>query len=85
MELKCKRRFALQLSSYILCKIQKDSERLAIEKVYKYIVDQVTSANGELQVIVIDHAEIEEPWFKNRIKESWWDDDTALIPKEWIY
>lgn len=65
-------------------KVEKDTEREAIKKIYKFIFDQTEAAKGKLQVIITDHAEIDEPWFKERIKESWWNDTEALIPKDWI-
>lgn len=65
-------------------KIEKDTEREAIKKIYKFIFEQTEKANGELQVIVTDHAEIDEKWFNERIKESWWKDTEALIPPDWI-
>ena len=67
-----------------LDKIEKDTEREAIKKIYKFIFEQTEKANGKLQVIITDHAEIDEGWFKGRIKESWWKDTEALIPYDWI-
>ena len=57
---------------------------MAIKKIYKFIFDQAAASKGKLQVIITDHAEIDEPWFKERIKESWWTDSDALIPRDWI-
>ena len=65
-------------------RLEGDSEREAIKKIYKFIFDQVAAANGKLQVIVTDHAEIDESWFKDRVKESWWQESEALIPADWI-
>lgn len=65
-------------------KVEKDTEREAIKRIYKFIFEQTEKAKGKLQVIITDHAEIDENWFKDRVKETWWKDVDALIPKDWI-
>jgi hypothetical protein len=34
------------------------------------------------QLIVLDHAHMDEPWFESAIVEEW-RQDSALIPAEW--
>ncbi len=64
--------------------IQKDVEREAVKRIYKFMFDRVEELDGKLQLIVMDHAEVDEDWFNSSIRESWWEDNQALIPIDWI-
>lgn len=37
-----------------------------------------------MQIIVVDHADIQEKYFQDAIVEKWWDEDHRLIPMSWI-
>ena len=50
---------------------------------YSLIQEVVTSLGGRMQVIVTDHANIDEPWFQESIAERW-REGVALIPDSWI-
>lgn len=62
--------------------ISQDLEREKVKEVYKFIFDQTNRLNGELQVIIMDHASVLEDWFQKAIVENWWDKN-ALVPKSW--
>ncbi|MFD8821266.1 DUF3732 domain-containing protein [Streptomyces sp. NPDC059605] len=55
---------------------------------YFTLLDEVTQLNeGNLQIIVSDHANLPEPWFQNAVIANWRPDDegnrNALIPFDW--
>ncbi len=56
----------------------------AVSKIYDFIATKVKSMNEKLQVIIVDHAQLNDESFDNSIIESWWDEDKNLIPLEWI-
>ncbi len=60
----------------------KDEDREALYRLYKLIFDVVDELNSEMQVIITDHAELNDERFKSTIIEQWWG-DKALIPREW--
>lgn len=59
-----------------------DEDREQILKFYNFIFERVKEMSGEFQVIITDHADIDEPTFQKAILEIWRGDD-ALIPKKW--
>ncbi|MGL3807913.1 DUF3732 domain-containing protein [Paeniglutamicibacter sp. R2-26] len=59
-----------------------DTDRENTRKLYKMMFDAVTAFDGDLQIIVFDHADFEDSWFQESIIETW-RDGTALIPREW--
>ena len=63
----------------------RDEDREAINKLYNFIFDIVEEMNGNIQVIITDHAMINNPRFKKNLKEVWRKGEIqeALIPKEW--
>lgn len=61
----------------------KDEEREAVVKMIKLIRDVVSELAPELQVVVTEHADVNEPWFVESVAERW-RDGKALIPKDWI-
>ena len=51
---------------------------------FQWIFKIVESLSSELQVIITDHADIDEDWFQDAVKDHKWRGDHALIPKHWI-
>lgn len=60
-----------------------DTDRANTLKLYKMMYDEVAELEGQLQIIAFDHADFEDPWFRDSIIETW-RDGNALIPREWI-
>jgi len=58
-------------------------DRQAVGRMYTLMLDVVASLNSGLQVIVTDHANIDEPWFQECMVERW-REGTAVIPADWI-
>lgn len=63
----------------------KDEEREAINKLYEFIFDIVDELKGNIQVIITDHAMLNNQRFNSSLKEIWrkGEKHEALIPKEW--
>lgn len=60
-----------------------DNDRHAVACMYQITKEVVDSLNGGLQVIMTDHADINEPWFQDCVVERW-RDGTKLVPEEWL-
>lgn len=60
----------------------KDEDREALSRLYDFIFDIVDELGGKIQVIITDHAELDDERFKSAIRAQWWGDD-ALIPRNW--
>lgn len=64
--------------------IENDEDRKAVKKMFEWLFKVVEEElGGDLQVIVTDHADIEEDWFQSAIADEKWRGDIALIPKHW--
>jgi peptidoglycan hydrolase CwlO-like protein len=62
---------------------QQDLEE--VRKIYHWLFETAESFGGKLQIIVTDHARFpEDPRFTEHLEHDWWDNDEALIPKEWL-
>jgi hypothetical protein len=60
----------------------KDADRLAVHKLFSLISDAASGAGSGMQIIVLDHAHINEQWFESRIIEEW-RRGVALVPLNW--
>lgn len=61
---------------------EKRTDIKMVNKLYDFIVEQVSDLAGELQVIIVDHVNLDNKEFTKRIVEDWWGDDN-LVPTEW--
>lgn len=66
-----------------LSEINSDEDRSAVINLYKLIFKVVESLIPDLQVIITDHADINEDWFQEAVRDNKWRGDYALIPKHW--
>lgn len=62
----------------------KDEDRTALKRMYDFIFDFVKSLYPEFQVIITDHADIQEKRFQDAVIERWRNTSGGLIPQEWI-
>lgn len=62
---------------------EKEIDWNEVSKMYKFIIERTKEAEGKLQVIVVDHANLKEGEFKNYICENWWPIDKNLVPNDW--
>ena len=59
-----------------------DTDRENTRKLYRLMFDVVQQLGGALQIIALDHADFEDDWFANFVKERWRGGE-ALIPVGW--
>ena len=64
--------------------IKKDEDRQTVRMIFKWLIKVVASLKPGLQVIVTDHADIDEKWYQDCIRDKKWRGEEALIPKHWI-
>lgn len=62
---------------------EKEIDWNEVSKMYRFIIERTKEAEGKLQVIVVDHANLKEGEFKNYICENWWPIDQNLVPNDW--
>lgn len=68
-----------------LGEIKDDEDRIAVKKMFQWLYRVMSEEfNDKFQIIVTDHADIEEPWFQDSIIDKKWRGDEALIPMSWI-
>lgn len=60
-----------------------DEDREALERMLSVVREEVTAADGQLQVIVVDHADPQVDWFQQSVVERW-RDGKALVPLDWL-
>ncbi|MCX4757848.1 DUF3732 domain-containing protein [Kitasatospora purpeofusca] len=60
-----------------------DSDREAVNRLFQLIHDVVSELAPDLQVIVCDHANLDEDWFQNSVVHNW-RHGSKLIPQSWI-
>jgi hypothetical protein len=61
-----------------------DDDQEQVHRIFELIRDTVTELKGALQVIILDHAEIPEPWFVAAVGENNWRHGQALVPSDWF-
>tara|TARA_R110000744_G_scaffold35055_2_gene81404 strand:- start:352 stop:2286 length:1935 start_codon:yes stop_codon:yes gene_type:complete len=66
-----------------LNEIEDDEDREAVKRMFVWIFKVVAELSPNLQVIITDHADIDEEWFQSSIADTKWRGEDALIPKHW--
>lgn len=61
---------------------RRSEDREAVSRMYKLAAEVVETLVGQFQVIITDHANIEEPWFQKCIIERW-REGIKLVPDNW--
>lgn len=54
-----------------------------VDKMYQFIINRTNEAKGKLQVIVVDHADLKDDFFRKFVCEDWWSSDDNLVPRDW--
>lgn len=60
-----------------------DADRLAVHNLFKLMHSASEAIDDSFQLIVLDHAHLDDDWFNADIVEEWRGDD-GLVPAEWI-
>lgn len=61
----------------------KDEDKTAVNQLFSLIAKVAEELAPDLQIIVMDHADLREPWFEEAIVERW-RRGRKLIPESWI-
>ena len=51
--------------------------------IYDFIIDKIQQLSPNMQVIIVDHADIDTESFQEAVIEKWWE-DTKLVPTSWL-
>ena len=62
---------------------EKKTDWNEVNKMYQFVIDRTNELQGQLQVIIVDHADLENDSFREYIRENWWSDDKNLVPIDW--
>lgn len=63
---------------------EKKTDLDEVKKIYQFIINRTSELEGQLQVIIVDHADLKEDSFREYICENWWTDNRNLIPDDWL-
>jgi hypothetical protein len=59
-----------------------EDDRSAVKRMFQYVFAAVESASSAFQVIVTEHADIDEDWFQSAVIERW-RGGLKLVPEDW--
>jgi len=59
-----------------------EDDRSAVKRMFQYVFAAVQSASPRFQVIVTEHADIDEGWFQTAVVERW-RNGLKLVPEDW--
>lgn len=59
-----------------------EDDRSAVKRMFEYVFEAVNSANPMFQVILTEHADIDEDWFQSAVVERW-RGGLKLVPEDW--
>jgi len=60
----------------------RDDDRTKLRRMFKMVFDVVTEAAPGFQVIITEHADIDEEWYQSSIRERW-RSGLKLVPEGW--
>ncbi|ODS31884.1 MAG: hypothetical protein SCARUB_02998 [Candidatus Scalindua rubra] len=60
-----------------------NEDREAVARMYKLALNVINELDGNLQIILTDHADINEKWFQDCVVERW-RGGKKLVPEDWI-
>ena len=60
-----------------------DEDKTAVTRLFELISTAATELAPDLQIIVMDHADLKPKWFVNAVAERW-RKGAALVPPSWI-
>ncbi|WP_397469432.1 DUF3732 domain-containing protein [Pseudonocardia charpentierae] len=62
---------------------QVEADRAAVRGLFQLMSDVVTSLGPWFQIIVCDHANLDEDWFREAVGDNNWRNGIKLIPEDW--
>jgi hypothetical protein len=61
----------------------RDADRVAVQRMYELMYEVINGLDGQFQVIVSDHANLDLDWFQDSIAYNWRNGE-KLIPEQWL-
>ncbi|MBA2896636.1 DUF3732 domain-containing protein [Nonomuraea soli] len=61
-----------------------DDDRESLVRIYQSVLATLARPDVDLQVIVMEHADLEEQWFSDAVRYRWRAEGEALIPADWV-
>lgn len=58
-------------------------ERALVHAMYKWLFAALEESENRFQLIIVDHADLNEQWFQDAVVEKWWGETDGLIQWEW--
>ncbi|WP_240372899.1 DUF3732 domain-containing protein [Brevibacterium zhoupengii] len=62
---------------------QSDADLVAVRRLFQLLLDFVTRENPGFQLIVTEHANLQDEWFQAALTERPWAKPPALVPDDW--
>lgn len=59
-----------------------NEDRIALRRMFELVFEAVTKLAPHFQVIITEHADINEPWYQAAVVEKW-RNGTKLVPENW--
>lgn len=59
-----------------------ENDRLAVSRMFRFVFDVVEQLQPGFQVVITEHADINEPWFQGAVAERW-RGPLKLVPDDW--
>jgi len=60
-----------------------DEDRTAVHRLFELFYNFARELDPNMQVIVLDHVDIREPWFASAVVERW-RRGGILVPQDWL-
>jgi Protein of unknown function (DUF3732) len=60
-----------------------DEDQAAVARLYRLLFDYCEAQKPGMQIIVMDHVELLQDWFRNSIAQRW-RDNIKLVPSSWL-
>jgi hypothetical protein len=60
-----------------------DDDRVALKRMFRLVFEVVASLAPGLQVIITEHADMDEDWYRDAVVERW-REGAKLVPDDWV-
>jgi hypothetical protein len=62
----------------------RDEDREQVGRIFDLLRTTIQDLEGAMQIIVMDHAEFDEDWFDEAVRNNRWRGGRGLVPTEWF-
>ncbi|MGH8172311.1 MAG: DUF3732 domain-containing protein, partial [Rhodanobacteraceae bacterium] len=65
--------------------VSSGADLAAVSRMFSLLFEEARALSGELQIIVLEHANLEMPQYQEALVEPRWDGELhALVPSSWL-